>query len=299
MPPKTEKSTVRPISKSAASKSKSPTKSKTSSSSSSFEGFSDKTIQYFTKLKTNNVREWFQVIITSVYHKPTNLFDIVALFMPLLCKVTTTSAQHTQTNLFDIVAQLLPLLYQANKDFYTNHVSEPMAKLAVALQGDFGELKIYRPYRDVRFSTDKTPIKEHIAMSGPGAGKSGCGGHYFHLKEKEYMLATGIYLPDAKQLTKFRELVTNPTEAKKIHALLDELEPHGWTLNDDGKLTSAPKGYKKDDPEIDLLRYKSLAVTCKRPIDDQLIDGAACLKMVKDGWTLASKWSKWLEENVA
>lgn len=174
-----------------------------------------------------------------------------------------------------------------------------MTKLAEALKGDFGELKVYRPYRDVRFSVDKSPIKDHVAMSGPGAGKSGCGGNYFHLKEEEYMMATGMYLPDAKQLNKFRELVTNPVEAKKIHALLNELKPYGWVLNDEGKLISAPKGYKKDDPEIELLRYKSLAVTCKRPIDDQLFDGAACLKLVKDGWTLASKWSKWLEENVA
>ena len=188
--------------------------------------------------------------------------------------------------------------FQANKEFYETHVSEPMTKLALELQPTFGAIKVYRPYRDVRFSADKSPLKEHCAMSSPGAGKSGCGGYYFHVKETEYMMATGMYVPDAKQLNKFRQLVATPAEALKIHALLDELAQHGFVLVEEGKLTSAPKGYSKDHAEINLLRYKSLAISYKRPIDDNLFDGAACLKLVKDGWTLAGKWSKWLDENV-
>ena len=113
------------------------------------------------------------------------------------------------------------------------------------------------------------------------------------------MMAAGLYQPDTKQLEKFRQLVSTPAEAKKIHALLDELDAAGWALNAEGKLTTAPKGYKKEDPEIELLRYKSLAVSISKPIDDNLFDGEACLQMVKDGWTLASKWTKWLEANVA
>jgi len=184
--------------------------------------------------------------------------------------------------------------FQANKQFYVDNVQGPMKLLAAALTPRFGPIKLFRPYRDVRFSADKKPIQEHASLAT--TGKDGI--HFFKITKDEVLLAVGVYEPDAKQLEKFRQLLDSPAEAKKVRALIAELEGKGWTLSDSGKLTGAPKGYKKDHPEIDLLRYKSLAVRYSEPMGKPWFK-PACLNKVVDSWAYADeKWFTFLREKV-
>lgn len=117
---------------------------------------------------------------------------------------------------------------------------------------------LFRIYRDVRFSNDKTPYKKHLSAAiGKGGRKSPLPGFYVHIEPNgETWLGGGIWRPEAPLLKKVRqEIDYNWDEYKRItatkafKALFDK--PY------DDKITMLPKGYQKDNPAIEMLRYKS------------------------------------------
>jgi len=120
----------------------------------------------------------------------------------------------------------------------------------------------FRIYRDVRFSKDKRPYKVNM-----GAGFSAHGkmdqepGYYIHIEPGKSFVAGGIYMPDAERLSKIRqEIDYNSTAFLKI--LKDKkFRTFFPSLDDFDKLKTAPKGYPKDHPHIDLLKNKSYVVS--------------------------------------
>ncbi len=115
---------------------------------------------------------------------------------------------------------------------------------------------IYRIYRDVRFSKDKTPYKTHFgADMAPGGRKSGLAGYYFHIAPGESMIAGGVWHPDADNLAKIRqEIDYNADKLKKIVGARPFVSTFGEIKGE--KLKKAPKGYDPDNPEIELLKFK-------------------------------------------
>lgn len=120
----------------------------------------------------------------------------------------------------------------------------------------------FRIYRDVRFSKDKRPYKVNM-----GAGFSAHGkmeqepGYYIHIEPGKSFVAGGIYMPDAERLSKIRqEIDYNAGDFLKIlkDKNFKKLFP---SLDDFDSLKTAPKGYPKDHPHIDLLRNKSFVVS--------------------------------------
>jgi len=120
----------------------------------------------------------------------------------------------------------------------------------------------FRIYRDVRFSKDKRPYKVNM-----GAGMSAHGkmeqepGYYIHIEPGKSFVAGGIYMPDNGNLAKIRqEIDYNTPDFLKIlgDKKFKKLFP---ALGDFDKLKTAPKGFPKDQPHIDLLRYKSYIVS--------------------------------------
>ena len=117
------------------------------------------------------------------------------------------------------------------------------------------KLKMFRIYRDVRFSKDKTPYKPHFAGSFSRMGAELRGGYYLRIKPGETFLATGFWEPNKDDLFRIRkEWETDATELKTI--LKDPTFTSIWgELQGDGVKT-APKGFDKEHPEIDLIRKK-------------------------------------------
>ena len=117
------------------------------------------------------------------------------------------------------------------------------------------KLKMFRSYRDVRFSKDKTPYKPHFAGSFSRMGAELRGGYYLRIKPGETFLATGFWEPNKDDLFRIRkEWETDATELKTI--LNDPTFTSIWgELQGDGVKT-APKGFDKEHPEIDLIRKK-------------------------------------------
>ncbi|MGE0589985.1 MAG: DUF2461 domain-containing protein [Cyclobacteriaceae bacterium] len=121
----------------------------------------------------------------------------------------------------------------------------------------------FRIYRDVRFSKDKRPYKVNM-----GAGFSPAGkmiqepGYYIHIEPgNKSFVAGGMYMPDAAHLGKIRQEIDYNFKSfekilkdKKFKSMFGELD-------DFDKLKTAPKGYPKDHPHLELLKYKSYIVS--------------------------------------
>lgn len=120
----------------------------------------------------------------------------------------------------------------------------------------------FRIYRDVRFSKDKRPYKMNM-----GAGFSAHGkmeqepGYYIHIEPGNCFVAGGLYMPDSENLAKVRQEIDYNAEAF-LKILKDKkFKKYFSGLDDFDKVKTAPKGYPKDHPYIDLLKNKSFVVS--------------------------------------
>jgi uncharacterized protein (TIGR02453 family) len=119
---------------------------------------------------------------------------------------------------------------------------------------------IFRINRDIRFSKDKSPYKTNFgAAIAPGGKKAQAAMYYCHIQPGNCFLAGGVYMPPADLLSKIRqEIDYNPEELKKIVEQPDFYNTWGEITGDE--LKTAPKGYPKDHPNIELIRKKSFVV---------------------------------------
>jgi uncharacterized protein (TIGR02453 family) len=141
--------------------------------------------------------------------------------------------------------------WTANKAVYTDKILAPMTELTEELAAEFGEPKIFRPYRDIRFSQDKTPYKTHI---GAVVGAS-C---YVQLSAEGLGAGAGMWEMNPEQLARYREAVAGDLFGPEIERIAAGLEQAGLTVHGHAVLKSAPRGYPADHPRIALLRYKGL-----------------------------------------
>lgn len=121
---------------------------------------------------------------------------------------------------------------------------------------EIDQFKLFRIYRDVRFSKDKTPYKPHFAGSFSRTGKSLRGGYYLRIRPGESFLAGGFWEPNKEDLQRIRkEIELDATEFRDILNDPNYKKYFGGTF-DGEELKSAPRGFDKNHPDIDLLRKK-------------------------------------------
>jgi uncharacterized protein (TIGR02453 family) len=183
--------------------------------------------------------------------------------------------------------------WTANKARYDERVRGPFEALADELGAEFGPVKIFRPYRDVRFSADKTPYKDHIGMvtRGPGAV------HYLQVGADGMLAAGGIYDTTPALLARFRAIVDDVRLFGDLEATLEELADLGFTPIETDALATAPRGFTVDHPRIGLLRLKRLAVQ-SRLGDDEWMWAPTARDRVAEAWRAVSIWNDWLAENL-
>jgi uncharacterized protein (TIGR02453 family) len=182
--------------------------------------------------------------------------------------------------------------WSANQDRYLEHVRKPFEALAAELEPEFGDVKIFRPYRDVRFSADKTPYKLQIGMVTRSQTA-----HYLQLSEIGLLLGGGVYDAPPAALARFREIVDSPRLAVELQSVLAEAAASGFAPMSDGALRTAPRGYAVDHPRIDLLRLTRLAIGRHDALADWMWTPDA-LDIVSDGWRTVSTWCEWLAANL-
>lgn len=179
--------------------------------------------------------------------------------------------------------------FKANKDQYDSARGEFIATVDKFIRGTSrfdpdmagtnAEDCVFRIYRDIRFSKDKTPYKTAFGASmQPGGRGGGIPGYYLHVSPGEIFLAGGAYNPPPAELKKIREAIAGDlkgfkkiVEAKKFKDTFGELSGE--------QLKTAPKGYPKDHEAIEYLRYKGF-VAYKTGINQKL---AMSPEFVKEG----------------
>jgi uncharacterized protein (TIGR02453 family) len=135
---------------------------------------------------------------------------------------------------------------------------------------------VFRIYRDVRFSGDKSPYKTNMGAYIARGGKSSMmAGYYVHFEPGASMLAGGLYMPPPEILKKIREeIYYQADDFKKIIYNENFVKCFG-EIDDPGKMKIPPKGYSKDFPDINLLKFRSYAVmhtvTDKRAMNEDYL----------------------------
>lgn len=142
-----------------------------------------------------------------------------------------------------------------------------------ALAGLDPKKLVFRIYRDVRFSKDKTPYKTNVSAGLSPSGKgTGVPGYYFQIEPgNKSMVASGLYLPSSENLTKIRQEIDYNGEQLATLVNEKQFKKTFGKLWDEDKLKTVPKGYPKDHPHIEYLKLKSFMVlhTFK---DNEVID---------------------------
>ncbi|HLK75906.1 MAG TPA: DUF2461 domain-containing protein [Streptosporangiaceae bacterium] len=128
-----------------------------------------------------------------------------------------------------------------HKAFYDEQILRPMAELTEELAAEFGEPKIFRPYRDVRFSADKTPYKTHI---GATIGHTG----YIQLSAEGLGAGAGMWQMEPAHLARYREAVADDGPGTRLEEIIAAIERADVTIHGHGALKSAPRGYPVDHP---------------------------------------------------
>ncbi|MCB1265728.1 MAG: DUF2461 domain-containing protein [Mycobacterium sp.] len=148
--------------------------------------------------------------------------------------------------------------WQSHKDTYEQHVRGPMEALLADLAGEFGPGKLFRPYRDVRFSADKTPYKTTCAAT--------LGRGYVSFSAEGLSVGGGLYMPDAATLRRYRTAVDRDKSGTQLAAIVAALHKAGYQTMAHEVLKTAPRGFDKDHPRIDLLRHKGIAMMKSWPV---------------------------------
>lgn len=148
--------------------------------------------------------------------------------------------------------------------------------LAPELVGD-PKRSVFRLYRDIRFSRDKSPFKTHAACwfyhrdAGRivGQGDTGGAGFYFHLEPGASLVAGGIWMPPAAGLRRIREGLAEDPEGFAATLRVRGFRKRFGGLSGESMLKRMPRGYAPDHPAADWLRYRSFTVS--RPLGEEVL----------------------------
>jgi uncharacterized protein (TIGR02453 family) len=186
------------------------------------------------------------------------------------------------------------------KAYWTDHkagyeadVKAPFEALSDLVAAEFGPLKLTRPYRDIRFSKDKSPYKTRAYATGEGEGGER---YYVAVGAGGLTVGAGYWMMADDQLARFRAAVDDDAAGPELEEAVAamrsaKLDPAGDALK------TAPRGYPRDHPRIELLRRKGLAgVRDFEPAAWLHTAGAA--RRITDTWRAAAPLNAWLNRHV-
>ncbi|MFN8009630.1 MAG: DUF2461 domain-containing protein, partial [Terriglobia bacterium] len=174
--------------------------------------------------------------------------------------------------------------FQKHKAIYDEKVRQPMVELVQAMNYELLDLApelvteprkaIYRIYRDIRFSSDKSPYKTHVAalFSPHHLPKHAGAALYVHLDRDEFLVAGGVYMPGPKELWDIRNHVAQHLTAFKEILANRRFKKAFGTLEGE-QLSRVPKGFPSDHPAAEFLRYKQFLISAVHPPEVALNSG--------------------------
>ena len=187
-----------------------------------------------------------------------------------------------------------------SRAYWTDHravydagVKAPMEALLAQLEPEFGAAKLFRPYRDVRFSKDKTPYKTAAAAA---IGDDVQGGLYVQLSAAGLMVAGGAHGLATDQARRLRAAVADDLPGTALVRVLDALQAQGFTVEGE-RLKRVPKEFGDDHPRAGLLTLKTLFAVRQHPPQDWLHGPEAATRLAED-WRALAPLNAWLADHV-
>lgn len=191
-----------------------------------------------------------------------------------------------------------PQYQQAKDDFETlvQQLIDGLAKIDPDIRGLQVKDCVFRIYKDVRFSKDKTPYKTNMgAYFSKGGKKSDHAGYYFQLEPGASFLAGGMWMPQAPVLKKVRqEIDYDFTAFEGIVGQKEFIKGLGKVNGD--TLKSAPQGYSEDNPAIAYLKLKSLIVN--HNISDDTVTQPTLVREILRSFTLMKPFVNFLNRSL-
>ena len=180
--------------------------------------------------------------------------------------------------------------WHAHKAVYSEAVLRPMEELLEELSGQFGPGRIFRPNRDIRFSADKSPYKTAIGATLSGGG-------YVQFSAAGLATGRGMYMMAPDQLERYRRAVDTDPPGAEVVRLTDEARKAGIEITAHDQLKTAPRGFAKDHPRIELLRLKGLVGWQQWPVGRWLSTPQAKSRVV-DFLVATEPLQAWLDKHV-
>lgn len=180
-----------------------------------------------------------------------------------------------------------------HKAVYDEVVKGPMQALLDALGPEFGEAKFFRPYRDVRFSKDKTPYKTAAAAA---IGDDVEGGLYVQLSAAGLMVAGGAHGLATDQARRLRAAVAEDRPGRAVVALLDRLREQDFTVDGD-RLKRVPGEFGTGHPRAELLTLKTLWAH-QHVAPGDVLHTAEARDAVATAWRQVQPLNDWLRHHV-
>ena len=180
--------------------------------------------------------------------------------------------------------------WTAHKTVYEEQVRAPMVALLDELEPEFGPGKIFRPYRDVRFSSDKSPYKTTISATLHNGG-------YIQLSAHGLAAGNGMYMMARDQLTRYRQAAADEASGGALENLVTAAARQGIEITGHDRLKTVPRGYPPDHPRAALLRNKGLVAWKQWEVAGWL-GTAATKRRVVDFLRSTGPLGQWLDTHV-
>ena len=203
--------------------------------------------------------------------------------------------------------------FQAHKDVYDNEVLAPLKLFVEEIDVRFGRFapefvgdpkrSIFRIYRDVRFSKDKSPYKTHAAAwfkhqnSAHGVGSESHGGgagFYFHLEPAASFIGGGIWMPPRETLNQLRDSIAAKPAAFEKSMSATTFKRRFGKLSEESMLTRLPRGFAPGHPAEPWLRYQSF--TAGTELSDSTVLSRRVVDSVEKDFRTMLPFVRWLNQ---
>ncbi len=201
--------------------------------------------------------------------------------------------------------------FEKNRDAYEAHYVAP-AKSFVSAAGDplrklVPEIhaepringSIFRINRDIRFSADKTPYKDHIDIwFWEGDRKTAVSGFFFRLTAADMIVGTGAHRFDKARLVEWRKAVVAANAGDELRGIVGNLENSGFVASGQ-HYSRLPRGFQTDDPMCErLLRHNALWVSTQIPHPPET-GSAALVDLCMEYWKKFAPLHRWLTATLS
>lgn len=205
--------------------------------------------------------------------------------------------------------------FLAHREAYDNEVLGPLKLLVEEVDVRFGHFapefvgdpkrSIFRIYRDVRFSKDKSPYKTHAASwfkhqnSGHGVGSESHGsgaGFYFHLEPGESFLAGGIWMPPRPMLNQLRDSIAAKPKDFEKSISAPAFKRRFKKLSEEAMLTRLPRGFAPGHPAEKWLRYQSF--TAGATLSDADVLSRRLVEKIEKDYKVLLPFVRWLNQSL-